>query len=154
LIGEVFAILHFVAHVNGDDLEFLLGSTLQHDSPLQNVSIWLIDFDRCSSIEPTNVHGLAAILDKSDLIIPKARTTDPGYISFKMGYLRGAEKVGTFSSHIAKEVLASCEKDRLLKDQKYQSVRGVEGSRETARGPPDPKSYGQTGADSTNWRIR
>lgn len=47
LIGEVFAILHFMAHVNRDDLEFLLRSTLQHDSPLQSVSIWLVDFDRC-----------------------------------------------------------------------------------------------------------
>src|SRR5947207_14391174 len=89
LIGEVFVILHFVAHVNGDDLEFLLGSTSQHDGLLQRVSIWLVDFDRCSHVESTNVQELAAILDKSELTIPKARTTDAGYTSFKIGYLKG-----------------------------------------------------------------
>lgn len=42
-IGEMFAILYFVAHVNGDDLEFVFGFTLHHDGPLENtllVVVW------------------------------------------------------------------------------------------------------------------
>jgi hypothetical protein len=59
-IGETFAMLHFAACVNGDDVEFILGGFTPSDGS-KDVSIWIVDFDRCCSVNRSDVSALSHI---------------------------------------------------------------------------------------------
>ncbi|KAK2612008.1 hypothetical protein QQS21_001973 [Conoideocrella luteorostrata] len=89
VMAQTLAILHWKAGVDGNDIEFILGSSpsetevsqlptpreiqednewslgerfAQHDFGRQSISIWLIDFNQCSTFED-NSTGLKRIVD-------------------------------------------------------------------------------------------
>jgi hypothetical protein len=97
-------------------------------------------------------------LSKSDFTVPKARIGDSGYLSFKRGYIRGAQRLDEEASGFAKQVLGRCEKDRSQKDRTImtQSICRRHGNTVTSRAAQnapivDRKSRS---ADSDNWRKR
>jgi hypothetical protein len=95
-IGCIFAILHYQANIDGDDVQFLLGAALNgHDSLSGHqmdmnmvggkktednggCSLWMVDFDwaKMTPLSPDAEKRFDFVLDRSDTTVPKARRED------------------------------------------------------------------------------
>jgi len=114
--------------------------------PNPKYEIWLLDFDRCSTLEGKgDVEAyIAMVLARNDLTIPKARETDEGYRSFKTGYIRAGERFGSNAKESCHRVLRILEEQIMEREKRIldrSSVRGRRGVR--------PR-----GSDSPNWRQK
>src|SRR2546423_9693748 len=112
-----------------------------------NYEIWMLDFDRCSSMEGTkDVEAyLASVLARNDLTVPKARETDEGYKCFKAGYIKAAQRYGSNSKRTCCRVLRTLEEQ--MEEQEKRSLERSSGSgrRDVGR---------SRGSDNPNWRER
>jgi hypothetical protein len=151
-IGDTMAILHFGAHLDGDDVEFVLGGG--EDSEV-NFCVWLLDFDRCKFFDDGGrLERFADVLRKSDLTIPKARTTDEGHSHFKDGYLSGASKF--IAEEDAQRVIHFLEQTQSQKDEEVNlRTKEINLRREGSKVKIFAAALGNaTDKGAANWRRR
>jgi hypothetical protein len=108
---------------------------------------WILDFDRCSSLEGTKdvETYLASVLARNDLTVPKARETDEGYKCFKAGYIKAAQRYGSNSKRICCRVLRTLEEQ--MEEREKHSLERSPGSRRR-------DVEWSRGSDNPNWRER
>ncbi|EJP69005.1 uncharacterized protein BBA_02040 [Beauveria bassiana ARSEF 2860] len=103
-MGAAFAIMHWGAGVNGDDVEFVLGTRLQSQTAEfvqeREVGLFLLDFGQCDAVdlrdEPAIVYQAfkgAMMTGDNQLFIPNLVQRPDLYSSFKEGYVRTGENV-------------------------------------------------------------
>ncbi|KAJ5782278.1 hypothetical protein N7457_004052 [Penicillium paradoxum] len=110
-MGKAYAIMHWGAAVNGDDVEFVLGtSTFPMNDPdealagLQNrvVGLYLLDFGQCEMVdlteEPEVVYQAfkgAMVTGDNQLFIPHHHVTPAIFAMFKKGYMEAGKTILT-----------------------------------------------------------
>lgn len=102
-MGKAYAILHWGAAINGDDVEFVLGTSalelrkapvdppdLQHRA----VGLFLLDFGQCESVDLTQDCDVvyqafkgAMVTGDNQSFIPHSSTNPELFASFKKGYI-------------------------------------------------------------------
>ncbi|KAK4452889.1 hypothetical protein QBC34DRAFT_454293 [Podospora aff. communis PSN243] len=109
-MGRAFGVMHWGAGVDGDDVEFVLGtSVLQlhgcyppHRGPIRNfrtTGLWLLGFRQCKTVDlhkPADVvyqaFSSAMVTGNNQLFIPSVGD-GPLWNNFSHGYTQAAEKV-------------------------------------------------------------
>lgn len=102
-IGKAYAILHWGAAINGDDVEFVLGTSTSDvpralvESPdLQHraVGLYLLDFGQCETVDLTQdsdavyqAFKAAMVTGDNQLFIPHYSTSPALFATFKKGYI-------------------------------------------------------------------
>ncbi|KAJ5332217.1 hypothetical protein MYU51_007469 [Penicillium brevicompactum] len=95
-LGNAFAIMHWGAGVNGDDVEFVLGTTAEGPTPVfqkRAVGLFLLDFGQCDAVDLAqdreDVYQAfrgAMVTGDNQYFIP--RPTQPAlFAAFKEGYV-------------------------------------------------------------------
>lgn len=103
-MGAAFAVLHWGAGVDGDGVEFVLGTKLlsQGCAGLQRreMGLYLLDFGHCETVDLTQhedlVYGaykVAMIKGENLLYIPDYSQSPGVYAAFKGGYVRAGKAV-------------------------------------------------------------
>ncbi|KAF7562978.1 hypothetical protein G7046_g1153 [Stylonectria norvegica] len=110
-MGKAFALMHWGAGVNGDDVEFVFGTSLapghgdgneDEDEGLQHraVGLYLLDFGQCESVDlfqdPEVVYQAfkgAMITGDNQLFIPHYRVNPATYTAFKMAYIHASQNI-------------------------------------------------------------
>ncbi|KAK4442730.1 hypothetical protein QBC34DRAFT_443925 [Podospora aff. communis PSN243] len=107
-IGQAFAIMHWGAGVNGDDVEFVLGTSALEDESqggalgLQHraVGFYLLDFGQCDAVdledEKDDVYQAfkgAMVTGDNQLFIPHFQRSRDIFESFRGGYIAAAEVI-------------------------------------------------------------
>ncbi|KAM3531378.1 hypothetical protein MY4038_004541 [Beauveria bassiana] len=102
-MGSAFAIMHWGAGVNGDDVEFVFGTAAKSDPTSENfqkrrIGFYLLDFGQCDSVdlsdEVASVYQSfkgALVTGDNQLFIPHYKNSPALFASFKRGYIRAAE---------------------------------------------------------------
>ncbi|KAK1764288.1 hypothetical protein QBC33DRAFT_202714 [Phialemonium atrogriseum] len=104
-MGKAFAIMHWAAGVNGDDVEFVLGTSqelvLPRPEPPQpgfqhrRVGFYLLDFGQCESVDLMREHvdvvyqafKGAMVTGDNQLFIPHYRRSPELFAAFKAAYI-------------------------------------------------------------------
>lgn len=103
-MGAAFAIMHWGAAVNGDDVEFVLGTKLASQSAdmmqQREVGLYLLDFGQCDGVDltrkPAKVYQAfkgAMVTGDNQLFIPNLIQRPDLYQSFREGYVRAGKSV-------------------------------------------------------------
>lgn len=107
-LGKAYAIMHWGAHINGDDVEFVLGSSTttgpdQHDVPSfqhRRIGLYLIDFGQCDKVdmnqEPDAVYQAfkgSMVTGDNACFIPNHRQTPDLFKIFKKAYSQAAQRI-------------------------------------------------------------
>lgn len=104
-MGAAFAIMHWGAGINGDDVEFVLGTKLlsQIENFIQErkVLFYLLDFGQCDFVdltdeEPATVYQAfkgAMVTGDNQLFVPNLVQRPDLYKSFREGYIRAGKIV-------------------------------------------------------------
>lgn len=105
-MGRAYAILHWAAHVNGDDIEFVLGSSLAaipgRDPRFQHrkIGLYLIDFGQCDRVDMGRSAGEvyqsfrgAMVTGDNACFIPNPRHTKELFRIFKDSYSTTAKQI-------------------------------------------------------------
>jgi len=103
-MAEALAILHWVAKIDANDVEFVLappreGAPSFSSSSLGEHCIWILDFDCCRSItiDEAGVDQAAAAFWKNDPYFPRPARSSPEdrelWAAFKEEFLRTSGKV-------------------------------------------------------------
>ncbi|XWW93003.1 hypothetical protein V2A60_000931 [Cordyceps javanica] len=103
-VGAAFAIMHWGAGVDGDDVEFVLGTRLLSQTPEcvqeRQVGLFLLDFGQCDAVdlvaEPAAARQHfkgAMVTGDNQLFIPNLVQRPDLYRSFKKGYVRAGRHV-------------------------------------------------------------
>jgi hypothetical protein len=102
-MGKAYAIMHWGAATNGDDVEFVLGtsalnrpaaridrSNVQHRA----IGLYLLDFGQCEAVELTQDCDVvyqefkgAMVMGDNQLFIPHVSKSPELFASFKKGYI-------------------------------------------------------------------
>lgn len=106
-IGKAYAIMHWAACVNSDDVEFVLGTSIvqkqgSEADPLnfqhRETGLYLLDFGQCEKVdlsqEPDVVYQAfkgAMVTGDNCLFIPNCRSTPNLFAAFKSGYSEAGE---------------------------------------------------------------
>ncbi|OQE16779.1 hypothetical protein PENSTE_c023G03529 [Penicillium steckii] len=100
-MGKAYATLHWGAATNGDDIEFVLGtSTLEQPGTSTTqfqqraVGLYLLDFGQCKAVDLTQDSDVvyqafkgAMVTGDNQLFIPHASTNPGLFATFKKGYI-------------------------------------------------------------------
>ncbi|KAJ5286827.1 hypothetical protein N7478_002513 [Penicillium angulare] len=102
-MGKAYATLHWGAAINGDDVEFVLGTSATRnygtliESPdlhHRTIGLYLLDFGQCEEVDlkqdcDTVYQALkgAMVLGDNQLFVPRASTSPPLFEAFKKGYI-------------------------------------------------------------------
>ncbi|KAK0612580.1 hypothetical protein B0T17DRAFT_511761 [Bombardia bombarda] len=108
-MGEAFAIMHWGAGVNGDDVEFVLGTSALKDESQggaldfqhRAVGFYLLDFGQCDAVdleedEKDDVYQAfkgAMVTGDNQLFIPHFQRSRDVFESFRDGYIAAAEVI-------------------------------------------------------------
>ncbi|KAK0655238.1 hypothetical protein B0T16DRAFT_450958 [Cercophora newfieldiana] len=104
-MGEAFAIMHWGAGVNGDDVEFVLGTSDESqggalDFQHRAVGFYLLDFGQCDAVdledEKDDVYQAfkgAMVTGDNQLFIPHFQRSRDVFESFRDGYIAAAEVI-------------------------------------------------------------
>ncbi len=105
-MGKAFAIMHWGAGVNGDDVEFVLGtSTAQdHDEEAgfqhRSVGFYLLDFGQCDYVDlskaPEAVYQAfkgTMVTGDNQLFIPHYNKSPKLFAAFREGYIGAGEAI-------------------------------------------------------------
>ncbi|OAA42874.1 hypothetical protein BBO_04789 [Beauveria brongniartii RCEF 3172] len=103
-MGAAFAIMHWGAGINGDDVEFVLGTRLQSQTAdlvrEREVGLFLLDFGQCDAVdltdEPSTVYQAfkgAMMTGDNQLFIPNLVQRPDLSSSFKEGYVRAGGNI-------------------------------------------------------------
>ncbi|KAK3384071.1 hypothetical protein B0T24DRAFT_72659 [Lasiosphaeria ovina] len=107
-MGEAFAIMHWGAGVNGDDVEFVLGTSALKDESQggaldfqhRAVGLYLLDFGQCDAVdledEKDDVYQAfkgAMVMGDNQLFIPHFQRSRDVFESFRDGYIAAAEVI-------------------------------------------------------------
>jgi len=115
MMGRVYAILHFHCRVNGDDIEFHLGSCRNSETGYR---VWVLDMDRCKRMDMTDPEHIAFVFMRNDLVIPRGRCGELGYEAFKGGYLETAESLSADNLDVAQQVMLLFEGMQVRRDRR------------------------------------
>lgn len=103
-MGKAFAIMHWGVGVNGDDVEFVLGTQVTAESATEEenvdiqhraVGLWLLDFGQCDAVDLVEADADvvyqafkgAMVLGDNQLFIPHYLKTPELFQAFKQGYV-------------------------------------------------------------------
>jgi hypothetical protein len=108
-MGKAYAILHWGAAVNGDDVEFVLGTTVteaqepdDHGPDLQHrkVQMYLLDFGQCEAVDlsqdPDIVYQAfkgAMVTGDNQWFIPHYSRSSALYATFRQGYIEAGNVI-------------------------------------------------------------
>lgn len=107
-MGKAYAIMHWGAGINGDDVEFVLGTSLlltegtnsHRDVQNRAVGMYLLDFGQCNAVnlqeDPDIVYQAfkgTMVTDNNQSYIPNCRTSPALFQSFRDGYLQAGRVV-------------------------------------------------------------
>jgi hypothetical protein len=102
-MGQAFAIMHWGAGVNGDDVEFVLGSSTIKgkntagetlDFQHRSIGLFLLDFGQCDLVDFSDAEDViyqslkgAMVTGDNQLFIPHYKKTPELFSAFKEGYM-------------------------------------------------------------------
>ncbi|CAK7275112.1 hypothetical protein SEPCBS57363_006511 [Sporothrix epigloea] len=108
-VGKAYALMHWGAGVNGDDVEFVLGSYIipseagaasTPDSQHRAIGLFLLDFGQCSFIDLAEdfhvvyqVFRGAMVTGDNQNFIPNLRKTPALFAIFKNAYINAGQKI-------------------------------------------------------------
>ncbi|KAJ5819895.1 hypothetical protein N7474_005486 [Penicillium riverlandense] len=105
-MGKAFAIMHWGAGINGDDVEFVLGTsaigteTIPPDLQHRAVGMYLLDFGQCDVVdlkqEPDEVYQAfkgAMVTGDNQNFIPNCQKSPSVFAEFKDGYLLAGKTI-------------------------------------------------------------
>ncbi|KAJ5911329.1 uncharacterized protein N7473_000632 [Penicillium subrubescens] len=108
-VGKAYAIMHWSACVNSDDVEFVLGTSIvqrqgSDAEPLglqhRRVGLYLLDFGQCEKVdlwqEPDVVYQAfkgAMVTGDNRLFIPNCQSTPDLFAEFRSGYCEAGELI-------------------------------------------------------------
>lgn len=99
-MAEMLAVMHWVAGIDGNDIEFVLaspspGSTIKTDNVLGTHAMWVLDFDLCREMPSTEdgVQQAVAAFYKNDPFYPRPRSSLLLWKAFREQYLLASAEV-------------------------------------------------------------
>ncbi|KAI1180332.1 hypothetical protein F4777DRAFT_598266 [Nemania sp. FL0916] len=104
LIGNAYAIMHWAAHITGDDVEFVLGtstSTNPNDTVQErDVHMYLLDFGQCDTVDMNGdqddifqAFKGSMVLQQNQIYLPHPKKSTEIYRLWKSAYLSTAKKI-------------------------------------------------------------
>ncbi|KAK4182151.1 hypothetical protein QBC35DRAFT_518985 [Podospora australis] len=108
-MGKAFAIMHWGAGVNGDDVEFVLGSSviqgtgveaLRLDVQQRAIGFYLLDFGQCYVVDLSDDRDIvyqgfkgAMVTGDNQLFIPHYEKSPHLYAAFRKGYIEAGQVI-------------------------------------------------------------
>ena len=126
-MGSAYAIMHWGAGVNGDDVEFALGSrivststTVSNDPQVQRraIGLYLLDFGQCEAVDlqkdPSEIYQAfkgAMVTGDNQSFIPHYTKTPDLFAIFKTAYINAGEAILA-----AKELSGKFDMDEFMRE--------------------------------------
>jgi hypothetical protein len=105
-VGKAFAIMHWGAGINGDDVEFVLGTsvigteTILPDFQHRAVGMYLLDFGLCDVVDLKEELDVvyqafkgAVVTGDNQKFIPNSQKIPAAFAEFKSGYLLAGKTI-------------------------------------------------------------